>query len=86
MASLIFLQGVDEVDTVLSIRTAIISGNFVENGGLTVVSWNSENTSVTKQWAINPLRLLEECNKFLQEADPATYGRRVTRTRPAYRY
>jgi len=86
MALGIFIVGVDEIDTILSIRSSIINGSFVENGGLTVVSWSSEGSAVTKQFAMSQKDLLLECNAFLKAADPTTYGRKVTRTRPSYLY
>ena len=84
MAMNIFLPGLDTEEDVLAIRSAIITGNFTTTGGLTCTSWTSEGTSMTKQWAISPMKLLEECNLFLQAVNSGSYGKRITRTRPAY--
>ncbi len=84
MALGIFLIGLDTVDDVLSIRAKLIAGSFTETGGLTVMSWSNENVSFTKQWVMSPKELLLECNAFLQAADSGSYGKRITRTRPAY--
>jgi hypothetical protein len=84
MAIGIFLIGVDEIDTVLAIRTALISNSLISDGGKTTVNYTSDGLTVTKQFTIPPIQLLRECNDFLRKADPDTYGRKVTRTRPRY--
>jgi hypothetical protein len=75
---------IDEVDDILAIRTALIKNNFVTTGGNTIVSWNSENTSVTKQWAISPARLLEETRAYLKAYDPDLYGKSIKKVLPQY--
>lgn len=80
----LFDTKIDSVDDILAIRNAIIQGNFVDSGGLTVVNWSSEGTTVSKQWAVSATTLLEETKDFLQSYDPALYGRRVKRTSPSF--
>lgn len=82
MAVGIFLAGLDSVDDVIAIRSAIITGNFTTTGGLTTTSWTSEGTTVTKQWAISPMLLLQECNDFIRQNDTGSYGRIIRSTRP----
>jgi hypothetical protein len=81
---MIFDISIDDVDTILAIRTSILQGNFVESGGLTITSWSSEGTTVTKQWAISPQKLLEETKLYLQKYDPSLYGHTIKRTTPRY--
>lgn len=81
---MIFIQGLIEEDEVVQIYRAIIEGNFIESGGLTITTWNSEGTSVSKQWAMSPVKLMEECISFLREVNPTTYGSQIKRTTPAY--
>ena len=81
---MLFDVNIDKVDDILKIRESIIQGNFVDNGGFTIVSWTSEGVSVQKQWALPVRVLLEETKKYLQVYDPSLYGRRVTRTTPSY--
>lgn len=81
---MIFDVNIDDVDEILSIRTSLIKGTFVESGGLTVVSWSSEGTTVSKQWAMSPKTLLEETRAFLQQYDPELYGTRVKKVLPQY--
>jgi len=45
--------------------------------GKSITSWSSLGTSATMTTVISPLRMIEECTKFLQQADPDTYGRRI---------
>lgn len=82
MAMGLFVVGIDEVDDVLEIRRTAIEQ--LANGGLVLTNWSSESTSVTKVQGISLSTLIQECNAFLQIADPDTYGRRITRTRPFY--
>lgn len=82
MANRIFLVGLDTVDDVLAIREQALA--VLRAGGSTITSWSSENTSVTKAQGFSLTRILEETLWFLQEYDPGLYGRRVTRTSPAF--
>lgn len=79
-----FDPNIETIDQMLSIRKAIVEGNFVIDGGLTTVSWNSEGTSVTKQWSMSPEKLMRWTLECLRKLDPATYGRNVRRTVPQY--
>lgn len=45
--------------------------------GKSVVSFSSVGTSATMQWDISPLRMIEECTRYLQKVDPDTYGPRL---------
>ncbi len=81
---MIFDTSIDSIEDILSIRRAIIQGNFIENGGLTIVSYTIEGNSVQKQWPISPKLLLEETALFLRKADPASYGKFIKRTVPTY--
>lgn len=80
----LFDVNIDEVEDILSIRSAIITGNFVDSGGLTIVNWTSEGTTVSKQWAVSAATLLEETRNYLQEYDPQLYGKKIKRTSPSY--
>lgn len=80
----IFARGLVETDEVVSIYRAIIEGNFIESGGLTITSWTSEGTTVSKQWAMSPIKLMEECVSYLQSVDPETYGYQIKQTTPKY--
>lgn len=82
----LFDINIDDPDVILAIRNSIIQGTFTEGNGITITSWSSEGTTVTKEWPISAARLLEETLIFLKEYDPALYGRRVTRTVPGYIY
>ena len=80
----LFDINVDSVDDILSIRTSIIQGNFTTNGGLTVVNWTSEGTTVSKAWAISPSVLLSETLEYLRSYDSGAYGKNIKRTTPYY--
>jgi len=45
--------------------------------GKSITSWNSLGTSATMTTVLSPIRMIEECTKFLQAVDPATYGSRM---------
>jgi hypothetical protein len=80
----LFDINIDSVEDILSIRTAIITGNFVDGGGLVIVNYTSEGVTVSKQWAVSAATLLEETRNYLQEYDPDLYGRKIRRTSPSY--
>lgn len=42
--------------------------------GKTIMSYSSEGTSVTKQMAMPPKEILEECNAALARINPTKYG------------
>jgi hypothetical protein len=78
---MIFLQGVDTIESVLAIRAKVVEA--LGNGGQ-VVSWNVEGTSMSKFGGM-PLRdLLYECNEFLKLACPDLFGPPVKRTIPVF--
>lgn len=81
---MVFIHGVDTVETVLKIRKSILTGMFVEDNGLVMVSWNSGGTTVTKQFAMSIEKLLMQIKQFLQEEDPDLYGNAVRRMSPSY--
>jgi hypothetical protein len=78
----IFQVGIDEIADVLEIRAAAME--VLKAGGTVLTSWSSEGTSVTKVTGMSVSTIIQEANDFLQRADPDTYGRRVTRTRPYF--
>lgn len=80
----LFDVNIDAYEDILAIRKSIIQGSFVDSGGLTVVSWTSEGTTVSKQWAVSATTLLQETLDYLKEYDPDLYGRKVRRTLPLY--
>ena len=80
----LFDINIDRVEDIIEIRRLLIQGTFVDNGGLTVVSWTSEGQTVSKQWAISAARLLEETKAYLQAYDPDLYGKRIKRLSPYY--
>lgn len=43
--------------------------------GLTVMSYSDSGTSVTKEWALSPREVLDECAYALSVLDPVTYPR-----------
>jgi hypothetical protein len=78
MASRIFIVGIDDYDEVLAIRTEALLA--LRNGGVSISSWTSEGTSVTKIQGLSLNRILEETVLFILESK----GRRITRTSPAF--
>ncbi len=78
---MIFIQGVDSIESVLSIRRQATES--LASGGQ-VVSWSVEGTSVTKLVGIPIKDVIEECNEFLRLVAPEIFGRRVKRTIPVY--
>lgn len=79
----LFDISIDEVDTIIEIRTKALE---LLKEGASVMSWNSEGTSVTKQFTLPIRTVLEETKLYLQQYDPDLYGSRITRTVPSYMY
>ncbi len=78
---LLFDPSIDDISDVLEIRAKAFS---MLKEGATVMSWGNEATNVTKQFTLPIKEVLEQTAIFLKQADPDTYGRRITRTTPKY--
>lgn len=79
---LLFIHGVNTEDEVLIILKEAQA--LLRNGALVVNQWSSEGTSVTKFNGMRIADLIEGCIAFLQQENPDVYGRRITRTKPAF--
>jgi hypothetical protein len=78
---MLFDPATDSIEEVLAVRA---KAKELLAQGLVVMEWGNEGTSARKAFGL-PLRdLMQETLAFLRLADPQTYGRRVTRTRPGY--
>ncbi len=77
----LFTLGVDTEQSVLDIRAVAMASLLA---GSTIVEFNSEGTSYTKNFSLPPDQIIAECNYFLKTNFPCKYGRRVTRTRPYF--
>ncbi len=71
MAQGLFTTGFT-VDDVLAIQ-ARAKAMVME--GKTIMSWSDSETNATKQFAMPPAQVLDECRYALRVLDPGTYGR-----------
>ena len=77
----LFDINVDDVDTVLAIRTRALE--LLKEGAATM-QWTSEGTSVSKQFVLPVSEVLQETLDYLREYDPDLYGKQIKRMSPYY--
>lgn len=60
-----------DIDTILAIQAKAVS-LILE--GKTIMEWQGEGTMASKQFAMSPNEILQECKYSLKQLDPDTYG------------
>lgn len=78
----LFNSGIDQIEDVLAIYRQ--ATEVLSSGGLEIIEWNSENTSVKKARTISLQKLRDECISFLRQEAPEIYGQRIKRLTPRY--
>lgn len=79
LSKYIFLDPlIDDEATVLAIRAKAIS---LLQAGITVMSWQGEGTSASKQFTAPVMDILNETRAFLKQKNPQRYGFITNRSR-----
>lgn len=68
-------------DTILAIQAKAVE-MILE--GKTIMQWSGEGTEATKQFAMPPAAVLEECLFALRSKNPVTYGFNSTMIKPFF--
>lgn len=69
---------IDSIDDVLAIRQAALN---LYKEGKTIMKWAGEGNEAERQFTAPIQQILAETRYFLKQADPATYGYPITKSR-----
>lgn len=69
-----------DIDTILAIQARAVA-LILE--GKTIMQWQGEGTEATKQFAMNPMDVMEECNYALRSLNPnGAWGQNIKTVKP----